>query len=270
VTTQCRALTISILILLLFVGSGCASDQSFRARAKRWGVRGVGAVTSFALHEACHVAMGAALGGDVSARWDGGLVLGFSNLSPARHQAVAFAGSMCTGIAAELIVDFGWHEKSDVAWGMAAFHAVNSFGYAFSSGGDSQHWRESGGSTASWTSINALHGTRIGGQLAWDAGVGNWVVRFFQPPAPRPPHIPPPTRRGVKLPSSPPLIASIEETLEPSLEIQLELIPDPYGILQLDQVRASTPPGEWINIEEWTTPVSNGRSSRVPGSVVTR
>ena len=155
--------------LLAVVVSGCASRPVLR----RWGVRGLGAAGAFALHEACHVALGAALGGDV--RSDG-MTLVFSNLSAGEHQAVAIAGNVCTGLLAEILVDTGAHRKSDLAWGAAAFHAGNSFGYAFRDAGDRAHWLSYGGSDAAWQAAHVVHATRIGGQLAWEAGVGGWVL----------------------------------------------------------------------------------------------
>ncbi len=151
-------------------------------------MRGAGALGAFALHEACHLALGAALGAEIGSSMRGGsLYLEFGDLSPNEHQAVSIAGNACTGIAAELIVDTGKHRESNLAWGAAAFHAFNAFGYAFSSSGDAEYWRGAGGSRTSWQIINATHSSRIGAQLAWDSELGNYLRsrwRFGPPELP--------------------------------------------------------------------------------------
>ncbi len=101
--------------------------------------------------------------------------LEFSDISPNEHLAVALAGNACTGIAAEVIVDTGKHKKSNLGWGMAAFHSINAFGLAFSNHGDAEHWKGFGGSTTSWQVINATHSSRIGAQLAWDSELGDYL-----------------------------------------------------------------------------------------------
>ena len=156
--------------------TGCANLGGTGAFVRQWGVRGIGAVGAFALHEACHLAVGAALGADISAEFrENTLYLEFADLSPKEHQAVAIVGNACTGIAAEIIVDTGAHKKSDLAWGMAAFHSINVFGYAFSNSGDAEHWSGSGGSETTWKALNAIHASRIGTQLAYDSKYGQYL-----------------------------------------------------------------------------------------------
>ncbi len=169
--------------------SGCANLDASESFVARWGMRGVGALGAFALHEVCHVAMGAAFGADIKAsiRQDS-LYLEFSDLSPNENQAVAIAGNACTGIAAELIVDTGKHRNSNLAWGAAAFHSINAFGYAFSTHGDAEYWKGSGGSRTSWQVINATHSSRIGGQLAWDSEFGDYLKSRWRL---GPPELPP-------------------------------------------------------------------------------
>jgi hypothetical protein len=169
--------------------SGCASLDTSDHFVARWGMRGAGALTSFALHEACHVALGAALGGSVEASFRAGSpYLEFSDLSRNEHQAVSVAGNACTGLAAEVIVDTSAHRKSNFAWGAAAFHAINAFGYAWSNSGDANYWEKSGGSRATWQALNATHSSRIGAQLAWDSDFGNYLKERWRvgPPAPFP------------------------------------------------------------------------------------
>jgi hypothetical protein len=188
---QRRAILCCLIALLLLGSSGCAANEGYSAKIRRWSVRGIGAVGALALHEACHAALGAALGADISAQWEGaGLNLGFANLSPGGHKAVAIIGNVCTGLLAEILVDTGQHKRSDLAWGAAAFHAGNAFGYSFAPYGDRAHWTGSGGSDAAWQSVHVLHASRIGAQLAWDAGVGSYVIRMFQGPPPLPPDLP--------------------------------------------------------------------------------
>jgi hypothetical protein len=171
------------MLLLVLNGMGCATHESWKTRAKRWGLRGVGGVVAYAVHEGCHLALGAAVGADISARFEGTrLILGFSDISPAAHQGVAFAGMACTGIVSELLVDFGKHKTNDIAWGFAAFHAFNSLGYAFAGHGDARHFQGAGGSQATWMTIHSLHGARIAGQLGWDSAIGDYVIRVWRGP----------------------------------------------------------------------------------------
>jgi hypothetical protein len=164
---------------------GCAhidqSDEFFT----RWGVRGAGALASFALHELCHIAMGQAMGAHIDASWQGtGPYLEFEGLSRKEHQTISIMGNACTGLAAELIVDTGKHKTSNLAWGAAAFHAVNAFGYAFSNEGDAKYWEDSGGTRESWQLINAGHSSRIAAHLAWDSPAGEYLRerwRFGKP-----------------------------------------------------------------------------------------
>ena len=137
-------------------------------------MRGAGALGSFVLHEACHLAVGAAFGADVGASFRGSsLYLEFGDLSQNEHQTVS------------IIVDTGAHRKSNLAWGAAAFHAINVFGYAWSPSGDAEYWEKSGGSKASWQAINATHSTRIGAQLAWDSRFGDYLKeRWRMGPSP--------------------------------------------------------------------------------------
>ena len=156
--------------------TGCASLDTSDSFVTRWNMRGAGALGSFVLHEACHLAVGAAFGADVGASFRGSsLYLEFGDLSQNEHQTVSIIGNVCTGIAAEVIVDTGAHRKSNLAWGAAAFHAINVFGYAWSPSGDAEYWEKSGGSKASWQAINATHSTRIGAQLAWDSRFGDYL-----------------------------------------------------------------------------------------------
>lgn len=157
-------------------------------------MRGAGALGAFALHEVCHLAVGAAFGADIDASFrGGGMALQFSNISSNEHQAVALAGNACTGIAAEVIVDTGTHKKSNFGWGAAAFHSINVFGYAFSNHGDAEHWEEFGGTTESWQVINATHSSRIGAQLAWDSDLGDYLKSRWRmgPPVLPPVSVPP-------------------------------------------------------------------------------
>jgi len=173
-----------VLVALACIAAttGCATGD-WRHTARSWAERGGGALLAFGLHESCHLALGAAMGADISGEmhWNGPHLL-FGNLSDAEHRAVAVAGNACTALAAEVVVDTGLHRKSDVAWGMAAFHSVNAFGYAFSSHGDSEHWRDFGGSSTAWQAMNATHASRIGAHLAWDAGLGTRVMRWWRGP----------------------------------------------------------------------------------------
>ncbi len=168
---------------------GCASLDTSDDFLARWSLRGLGAIGALALHEACHVVTGRAFGGSVDASWRGaGPYLEFSDLTTKEHQAVSIMGNACTGLAAELIVDTGQHRKSNFAWGAAAFHAINAFGYAFSHEGDAQYWEDSGGTRESWQLINAGHSSRVGAHLAWDSELGirlreRW--RFGAPPLPQ-------------------------------------------------------------------------------------
>jgi len=148
-------------------------------------MRGAGALGAFALHEICHVSLGAAFGADIEASFRrGNLFLEFDDISQKEHQAVSIAGNACTGIAAEIIVDTGKHKKSNLAWGAAAFHSVNAFSYAFSEHGDAEYWQDSGGTQQSWQIINATHSSRIGAQLAWDSELGDYLKERWRPGPP--------------------------------------------------------------------------------------
>lgn len=148
-------------------------------------MRGLGALGSFALHELCHVGMGAAFGADISASYRrGSLYLEFGDMTQKQHQVVSIAGNACTGIAAEILVDTGSHKKSNLAWGAAAFHSINAFGYAFSKHGDAEYWEDSGGTQTSWQVINATHSSRIGVQLAWDSEFGEYLRERWRPGPP--------------------------------------------------------------------------------------
>ncbi len=178
------ALSCALIVLLSLASLACATSGPWQTRAKRWGVRGLGAVLALGLHEVCHVALGAALGADINAGWRGaGLHLQFSNLSTAEDRSVAMIGNACTGLAAEIIVDTRLHKRSQLAWGAAAFHAMNAVGYSFADTGDASYWSDEGGSKATWAALNATHGSRIAGQLAWEAGIGNYVIRWWRQPA---------------------------------------------------------------------------------------
>ena len=148
-------------------------------------MRGIGALGAFALHEVCHVSVGAAFGADIEASYRrGSLFLEFGDLTQNQHQAVSSAGNACTGIAAELIVDTRTHKKSNLAWGAAVFHSINAFGYAFSKHGDAEYWQDSGGTQTSWQVINATHSSRIGAQLAWDSELGDYLKARWRPGPP--------------------------------------------------------------------------------------
>lgn len=174
---------VRILLAIALIGAlpGCANLDTSDSFAARWAMRGAGALGSFALHEACHLALGAALGADIDSSFRGSsLYLEFGGLSPKEDQAVAIMGNMCTGLAAEVIVDTGKHRKSNFAWGAAAFHAINAFGYAWSPSGDAKYWETSGGSRASWQAVNASHSARIGAQLAWDSDFGDYLKKRWR------------------------------------------------------------------------------------------
>ena len=179
------------MFALLVLLPGCTHLDRSDDFLARWAMRGAGAVGAFALHEACHVATGKAFGAEVDGSWRGsGPYLEFSGLTPKQHQTVSIMGNACTGIAAELIVDTGRHKKSNFAWGAAAFHAFNAFGYAFSHEGDAEYWEDSGGTRESWQLINAGHATRIGAHLAWDSEPGMWLRKRWRiAPAPTAPFL---------------------------------------------------------------------------------
>lgn len=183
--TKTRTLRSACVLAWMVLLPGCAhmdgSDEFFT----RWSVRGAGALASFALHEACHIVVGQAMGARVDARWEGsGPYLEFSELSRREHQAVSIVGNACTGLAAEWIVDTGRHKRSNFAWGAAAFHAANAFGYAFSHEGDAQYWEDSGGTREAWQIINAGHSSRIAAQLAWDSEAGQYLRKNWRFGAP--------------------------------------------------------------------------------------
>ncbi len=181
-TRKLQRVCVLIFVVLL---PGCAHMDQSDDFFTRWSVRGAGALASFALHEACHIVVGQAMGAQVDASWQGtGPYLEFSGLSRREHQTVSIMGNACTGIAAELVVDTGKHKTSNFAWGAAAFHAVNAFGYAFSNEGDAKYWEDSGGTRESWQLINAGHSSRIAAHLAWDSSAGNYLRerwRFGKP-----------------------------------------------------------------------------------------
>lgn len=171
----------AVAIALLGLMPGCANLDKSNSFAAKWTMRGAGAMGAFVLHEVCHIAVGAAFGAkiDASIRRNN-LYLEFGDLSPNQHQAVSIAGNACTGIAAELIVDTRAHKKSNAAWGVAAYHSVNAFSYAFSKHGDADYWKSSGGTATSWQVINATHSSRIGAQLAWDSEFGDYLKERWQ------------------------------------------------------------------------------------------
>ena len=139
--------------------SGCAADT-----VRTWAVRGVGAVGALAVHEACHAALTAALGGKTSLQ---GTTLIVSGLSDGELRGVAWAGNACTGIMAETILLTGAHRKSDLAWGAAAFHAGNAMGYAFVPYGDRATWTDQGGSLGAWQGAHIGHAIWTGARLLW-------------------------------------------------------------------------------------------------------
>ena len=149
------ALTVAPALALSL--SGCAADT-----VRSWALRGVGAVGALAVHEACHVALTAALGGETSLR---GTTLVISGLSAGELQGVAWAGNACTGVLAEAILFTGAHRKSDLAWGATAFHAGNAFAYAFVPHGDRAMWLGQGGSDAAWKGAHIGHAAWTGARL---------------------------------------------------------------------------------------------------------
>lgn len=151
--------TLGAIIALALSLSGCAADTM-----RTWAVRGVGAVGALAVHEACHVALTAALGGETSLQ---GTTLIVSGLSAGELQGVAWAGNACTGVLAETLLLTGAHRKSDLAWGAVAFHAGNSLGYAFVPYGDREMWRGQGGSLGSWQGAHVGHAVWTGTRLLW-------------------------------------------------------------------------------------------------------
>ncbi len=156
----------AVVTCLLLIASPAQAD--WKDTTKRWGLRAVGVVASFAVHEACHLAMGAALGARISTQNDpNGLmpVLIFKGLNKRGNRAVAMSGMACTMGVSELFIRKRWHTK-DVGWGFVAGHAVNSAGYAFSNDGDALYFRESGGNTNLWKSALSLHAVRSGVALA--------------------------------------------------------------------------------------------------------
>ena len=149
------ALTVALALTL----SGCAADT-----VRTWAVRGIGAVGALAVHEACHVALTAALGGETILR---GTTLRMSGLSAGELQGVAWAGNACTGILAETILLTGAHRRSNLAWGAVAFHAGNAMGYAFVPYGDRAMWLGQGGSNAAWQGAHIGHAAWTGARLLW-------------------------------------------------------------------------------------------------------
>ena len=149
------ALTLALALAL----SGCAADT-----VRTWTVRGIGAVGALAVHEACHVALTAALGGETSLH---GGTLVISGLSKGELRGVAWAGNACTGILAETILLTGAHRRSNLAWGATAFHAGNSLGYAFAPYGDRAMWTGQGGSLGAWQGAHIGHAILTGARLLW-------------------------------------------------------------------------------------------------------
>lgn len=183
-----KLLLVSLLACVVLL-PGCKHMDGSDEFLSRWTMRGVGAVASFALHEVCHIVAGQAMGANVDVSWEGmGPYLEFSELSRREHQTVSIIGNACTGAAAELIVDTGKHKTSNFAWGAAAFHAVNAFGYAFSHEGDAEYWEDSGGTRESWQLINAGHSSRIAAHLAWDSPAGIYLRERWRFGVPEQPH----------------------------------------------------------------------------------
>ncbi len=145
-----------LALLLLLLCIGCASFKPVP-----WALRGVGAVAAFALHEGCHLALGAAFGADFELGWRGaGPNIEWTGLEGSEQKAVAFIGNACTGLAAEYVVNTDAKKKP--FWqGVAWFHALNAFGYAFVPWGDASHFYDAGGSKVTWMSVNAGHALRV-------------------------------------------------------------------------------------------------------------
>ncbi len=140
----------------------------------------IGAAGSFALHEACHLAVGKALGAKISTRnpksFGFASTLVFGGLSDNEDQVVAISGNACTGILAEIIVRTRAYKKSDLAWGAAAFHTFNAFAYAGSTRGDAKYWVHNGGRRDSWQILLYSHSSRVGLALAVDSKWGQRIL----------------------------------------------------------------------------------------------
>jgi len=138
---------------------------------QKWGKRGAGALGAFVLHEACHLAVGTALGNKppkIKGYGDGITPrMIWYDVGDRDARMIAFAGNACTGILAEILMDTGATRKSDLAWGAAAFHGVNAIGYSVTTTGDAEWFQDSGGSGDVWFWVNSLHGTRTIAQLLW-------------------------------------------------------------------------------------------------------
>jgi hypothetical protein len=172
------------LPLLILVGlgpPGCATTE-IRHHLRTWSVRGLGALGSFALHEGCHFAAAYASGGSARFEADAGwFMVRAEGLSRSGYRGVAVAGNLCTGVVAEAIVDTGSHKRSDLAWGAAAFHAVNVFGHGVGQSADREFYRDMGGDDEVWQALTISHSTRIGLHLAWDSSPGAFLRRRFEP-----------------------------------------------------------------------------------------
>ena len=155
----CDVTHLALTVALSLTLSGCAADTM-----RSWAVRSVGAVGALAVHEACHVALTAALGGETSLH---GTTLIMSGLSAGELKGVAWAGNACTAILAETLLLTGAHRKSDLAWGAVAFHAGNSLGYAFAPYGDRAMWTGEGGSLGAWQGAHIGHAIWTGARLLW-------------------------------------------------------------------------------------------------------
>ena len=180
-----RSRSAAVTVILSFASlalTGCATSGLSPGFAQRWSLRSLGGLAGFALHEVCHLGLGAILGSKMGVGWEGaGLNVSFGDISDSQHRAVAFIGNACTGLAAEVVVNTGTHKRSHFYQGLAGFHAINTFGYAFSSHGDAEHFADSGGSQSTWIAVNALHGSRIATQLGWDQWQGRRKPPMFAP-----------------------------------------------------------------------------------------
>lgn len=180
--TRSAAVTVILSFVSLAILAGCATSRSSPDFTRRWALRGLGGLSGFALHEVCHLALGAILGSEIGVSWKGaGINLSFGDISGSQHRAVAFIGNACTGLVAEIVVDTGSHKQSHFLQGLAGFHAINTFGYAFSDHGDAEHFTNSGGKQSTWIAVNAVHSSRIATQLGWDQWRGLGSPPIFAP-----------------------------------------------------------------------------------------
>lgn len=145
------------LALVCLLTISCASSQ-------KWAIRGAGAALGLGIHEACHLALGAAFGAQIKTS---GPTLEFSGLSDSEGRAVAIIGNACTGLSSEIILFMELDQSSDIAWGIVAFHSLNSFGYAWRDGGDRAHWEDRGGDLFAWQAVHSLHGLSTGARLIY-------------------------------------------------------------------------------------------------------